>query len=426
MRTEKQTQFKELEKLRVASELKLLKEKAALESQQQKDKQRMDARIERQNEDVRSRARKQQGELDNQKAVAVARETLSAFGKGAKALLTDPQQLTALVSGLTVLIVAAFSAREAAKLARKQAAAILGKPSLVRETSRVSILTPRHAATTMSQRLGSISSAEHTFEDVVLEKKLEERVVSFATATKNTKKNKADFRHLCLYGPPGTGKTLVAKKLARFSGLDYAIMSGGDVLPLGSDGVTQIHAMFEWAQQSRRGVLLFIDEAEAFLAQRSSEMSEHQRNALNALLFQTGTQSRHFMLVLATNRPADLDAAVIDRMDEMIEFPLPTFFERQKLLKLFFEQTLNRRRPGHTPIRLEGIGPSQLNWVAGKTEGYSGRLLSKLMISVQGHVFGLEQPTLNSKEFLEVVEMKLESMNKRRNLLALQEAYLTY
>ncbi len=30
-----------------------------------------------------------------------------------------------------------------------------------------------------------------------------------------------------LLGPPGTGKTLFAKGLARHSGLDYAIMTGG-------------------------------------------------------------------------------------------------------------------------------------------------------------------------------------------------------
>jgi hypothetical protein len=30
--------------------------------------------------------------------------------------------------------------------------------------------------------------------------------------------------------------------------------SGGDVAPLGVDGVTQIHALFDWAKQSRRGL----------------------------------------------------------------------------------------------------------------------------------------------------------------------------
>lgn len=44
-----------------------------------------------------------------------------------------------------------------------------------------------------------------------------------------------------MHGPPGTGKTLFAKKLAKHSGLDYAILTGGDISPLGRDGVTAIH-----------------------------------------------------------------------------------------------------------------------------------------------------------------------------------------
>lgn len=34
---------------------------------------------------------------------------------------------------------------------------------------------------------------------------------------------------------------MAAKRLARTSGLDYAIMSGGDVAPLGGKAVTQLH-----------------------------------------------------------------------------------------------------------------------------------------------------------------------------------------
>lgn len=96
---------------------------------------------------------------------------------------------------------------------------------------------------------------------------------------------------------------MAAKRLARTSGMDYAILSGGDVAPLGGGAVTQLHAAFDWAERSRRGLLLFIDEADAFLGRRNDAMSEGLRGALNALLFRTGDQSRDFMVVLATNRP---------------------------------------------------------------------------------------------------------------------------
>jgi hypothetical protein len=41
-----------------------------------------------------------------------------------------------------------------------------------------------------------------------------------------------------------------------------------------------------------------------------------------------GEQSRDFCVVLATNRPSDLDPAVIDRTDEALEFGLPEEAER--------------------------------------------------------------------------------------------------
>ena len=44
-----------------------------------------------------------------------------------------------------------------------------------------------------------------------------------------------------LHGPPGTGKTLYAKHLAKQSSMNYAIMSGGDVGPMGNEGVTELN-----------------------------------------------------------------------------------------------------------------------------------------------------------------------------------------
>ena len=36
-------------------------------------------------------------------------------------------------------------------------------------------------------------------------------------------------------------------------GMDYAIMSGGDVGPLGEDAVNQLHGLFKWAASSTKG-----------------------------------------------------------------------------------------------------------------------------------------------------------------------------
>lgn len=46
---------------------------------------------------------------------------------------------------------------------------------------------------------------------------------------------------------------MFAKGLARHSGLDYAIMTGGDFIPMGKDGVSEIHKVFDWAESSRKG-----------------------------------------------------------------------------------------------------------------------------------------------------------------------------
>ena len=53
---------------------------------------------------------------------------------------------------------------------------------------------------------------------------------------------------------------MIAKRLAISSGMDYAVMSGGDVAPLGKEAVTELHKLFQWAEKSPRGLLLFIDE----------------------------------------------------------------------------------------------------------------------------------------------------------------------
>ena len=156
--------------------------------------------------------------------------------------------------------------------------------------------------------------SQDALKGIVLEESLDSQLRKIAVSTAHTKKNRAPFRHLLLHGkciwrsmydinwvltkpphtslytgPPGTGKTMFAKGLAHHSGLEFAILTGGDIAPLGRDAVTEIHKLFEWAKTSRKGLLLFVDEADAFLQSReTSRISEDQRNALNAFLYRTG------------------------------------------------------------------------------------------------------------------------------------------
>lgn len=100
-------------------------------------------------------------------------------------------------------------------------------------------------------------------------------------------------------------------------------MSGGDVAPLGKDGVTAIHKVFDWAHASRKGLVLFLDEADAFLRKRSAEkMSEEMRTALNAFLYRTGEQVRSplkYYETTAVNFMIDFDLIDCELSFETVE-----------------------------------------------------------------------------------------------------------
>jgi len=77
----------------------------------------------------------------------------------------------------------------------------------------------------------------------------------------------------------------------------------------------------------------------AFLRKRNSEaISEDMRNSLNAFLYRTGEASKKFMVILASNQPEQLDWAINDRVDEIVEFGLPGSEEREKILSQYFEK----------------------------------------------------------------------------------------
>uniref|UniRef100_A0A8B9BQ24 ATPase family AAA domain containing 3A n=1 Tax=Anser brachyrhynchus TaxID=132585 RepID=A0A8B9BQ24_9AVES len=298
------------------------------------------------------------------------------FGEGFRAFVTDWDKVTATVAGLTLLAVGVYSAKNATAVAGRYIEARLGKPSLVRETSRITVL----------------EALKHP-----IKPQLEARVRDIAIATRNTKKNKSLYRNILMYGPPGTGKTLFAKKLAVHSGMDYAIMTGGDVAPMGREGVTAMHKLFDWANTSRRGLLLFVDEADAFLRKRATEkISEDLRATLNAFLHRTGQHSNKFMLVLASNQPEQFDWAINDRIDEMVNFDLPQLEERERLVRMYFDRhVLKPATEGKQRLKLAQFDyGKKCSEIARLTEGMSGREISQLAVAWQAAAYASEDGVL--------------------------------
>ncbi|XP_053339946.1 ATPase family AAA domain containing 3 [Clarias gariepinus] len=352
-------------------------------------------RVERENADIIREQIRLKAAEHRQTVLESIRTAGAVFGEGFRAFVSDWDKVTATVAGLTLLAVGVYSAKNATGVAGRYIEARLGKPSLVRETSRITMAEAIKHPVKTSRRL--MSKPQDALEGVVLSPSLEERVRDIAIATRNTRQNHGLYRNILMYGPPGTGKTLFAKKLAMHSGMDYAIMTGGDVAPMGREGVTAMHKVFDWAGTSRRGLLLFVDEADAFLRKRSTEkISEDLRATLNAFLYRTGEQSNKFMLVLASNQPEQFDWAINDRVDEIVNFALPGPEERERLVRLYFDKyVLEPATGGRQRMKLAqfdyGVKCSE---IAKRTEGMSGREISKLGVAWQAAAYSSEDGVL--------------------------------
>ncbi|XP_058794165.1 ATPase family AAA domain-containing protein 3A homolog [Phymastichus coffea] len=373
---------------------------------------RAKAKIDRENQDLNLEQIRLKATEHRTTVMESIKTVGSILGSGASSLLSDWDKIMAGAGGLSLVALGIYTAKGTTGVAARYIEARLGKPSLIRETSRFSAIDALRHPIKAVQKLKI--KQQDALQGVVLAPKLEERLRDVAIATKNTKQNRGMYRNVLMHGPPGTGKTMFAKRLAQHSGMDYAILTGGDLAPLGRDGVTAIHKVFDWASTSRKGLLLFIDEADAFLRKRSSEhISEDLRAMLNAFLYRTGEQSSKFMLVLASNTPEQFDWAVNDRLDEMVEFSLPGRDERERLIRLYFDKfVLQPATEGKRRLKLAQFDYGALcKTMADMTEGMSGREISKLGLAWQAAAYASADGVLTEQM---VVEKCTEAVKQHR------------
>ncbi|CDR96366.1 ATPase, AAA family protein, putative [Babesia bigemina] len=392
-------QFLRQEEARKKTEMEILnmrkaqiREEKALERENMKARVQEEGRVrieqERKNFDIHVKMMKERSIEERQTKLESLHVTFSSLGSAFSSLLADKQRLTAGVTSLTALALGIYGAKAGTRLAGRVLERRLGKPPLVRETSRWTLMGGIRNIFTAPM----FPRNPPAINNIVLDNNLHQRLTWTTNSLMSAKRNGAPFRNLLLYGPPGTGKTLFAKTVAKNSGLDFAIMTGGDVGPLQEEAASEINKLFQWSKKTKKGLVLFIDEADAFLRQgRSSAtgMSENMRNALSAFLYHTGTESKEFCLILATNERQVLDRAVLDRMDEQYEFGLPGLEERKRMISLFMHTyVLAPKSSGHTFEIDPDINDEFFARVAERTEGFSGRQLSKMCISLQSAVYG--------------------------------------
>lgn len=147
-----------------------------------------------------------------------------------------------------------------------------------------------------------------------------------------------------LYGPPGTGKTLLATAVAKESGAIVLEVSGASVNDMYvGEGEKNVRAIFTLAKKLSPCVV-FIDEADGLLAARGgsdSKRSATHREVINQFLREWDGMNEHSAFIMvATNRPYDLDEAVLRRLPRRLLVDLPLEKDRAAILHLHLQNEL--------------------------------------------------------------------------------------
>ncbi|GLU15586.1 hypothetical protein SLE2022_320630 [Rubroshorea leprosula] len=141
-------------------------------------------------------------------------------------------------------------------------------------------------------------------------------------------------RAILFEGPPGTGKTSSARVIATQAGIPLLYVPLEVVMSkYYGESERLLGQVFSLANELPNGSIIFLDEIDSFAVARDAEMHEATRRILSVLLRQIDgfEQDKKVVVIAATNRKQDLDAALISRFDSMITFGLPDEQNRQEI-----------------------------------------------------------------------------------------------
>uniref|UniRef100_A0A7N6AXW8 Outer mitochondrial transmembrane helix translocase n=1 Tax=Anabas testudineus TaxID=64144 RepID=A0A7N6AXW8_ANATE len=175
-----------------------------------------------------------------------------------------------------------------------------------------------------------------------------------------------------LFGPPGCGKTMIAKATAKASGCKFINLQASTLTDMWYGESQKLTAAVFSLAVKIQPCIIFIDEIESFLRNRSS--LDHEATAMMKAQFMSlwdgldTSSTTQVMVMGATNRPQDVDPAILRRMPTTFHVGLPVrhihrhlrFCDSCLLLFTFLSNAIN------------------LKEIAEKTEGYSGSDLREL------------------------------------------------
>lgn len=145
---------------------------------------------------------------------------------------------------------------------------------------------------------------------------------------------------ILLFGPPGTGKTMLAKAIATEANANFINISMSSIASKWfGEGEKYVRALFSLAAKLKPAII-FIDEVDSILGRRDKH-GEHEgmRKIKNEFMscWDGLRSSEGVILLAATNRPFDLDDAVLRRLPRRILVDLPTKENRIQILKVILK-----------------------------------------------------------------------------------------
>jgi cell division protease FtsH len=144
-----------------------------------------------------------------------------------------------------------------------------------------------------------------------------------------------------LIGPPGTGKTMLAKAIACEAKAHFFSAHGSDFTEVFVGvGAKRVRQLFRLARQNKPAII-FIDEIDCVGKNRKFDTHGEHQQTINALLSAMDgfESSQGIVVVAATNRPEDLDEALLrpGRFDRKVQVPYPDMKGRRAILQTHAE-----------------------------------------------------------------------------------------